>query len=352
MGNLDFLGNIGGSVVSSVAGLFTANRQNKLARKMQREQNEWNNQQRIEQNNWNLQQWNRENEYNSAASQRHRLESAGLNPYMMMQGGDAGSASSLTGQPATTSLGVGPSTYNPASDLNQAFMQMSDQLFKKDNVAADTASKIADSKSKLSVALLNNFLKTSGEKKLPYELSLLDSQAMLNDSTRSLQRVQENSEFENSLLKSAQRIGQNLINQKDSIFLKYFDQSQQVDIASKLGLIAYYAANTNLSKQQLKYVFAQTIGQNILNNVNQKQYEKIEANFQDAVNAEKWQLRLEGLAKEADWYRKKPELDILKDKKVQKNRGNRVYSGLKLATSELGDMLRNTFGGILNVGVQ
>lgn len=337
-----------GAGLSSLGGLITSNKQNKLALKMQREQNEWNNQQRIEQNNWNLQQWKRENEYNSAASQRHRLESAGLNPYMMLQGGDAGSASSLTGQPATTPLGVAPSTYNPASDLNQAFMQMSEQHFKRDNVAADTASKIADAKSKLSVALLNNFLKSSGEKKLPYELSLADSQAMLNDSTRSLQRVQEQSEFENSLLKSAQRIGQNLINQKDSIFLKYFDQSQQVDIASKLGLIAYYAANTNLSKQQLKYVFSQTLGQNIMNNINKKNYEKIEANFKDAVNSEKWQLRMEGMAKEIEYYRNKPTLDILKDKKVQKNRGNRYYSGLKLATQELGDMLRNMFGGILN----
>lgn len=349
MPDLGFLGNIGGSVVSSIAGLFSSNRQTKLARKMQREQNEWNNQQRLDQNSWNLQQWNRENEYNSALNQRLRLESAGLNPYMMMNGGDAGSASSLTGQPATTSLSASPSTYNPASDLNQAFMQMSDQLFKRDNVAADTASKIADAKSKLSVALLNNFLKESGEKKLPYELNLADSQAMLNDSSRSLQRVQEQSEFENALLKSSQRIGQNLINQKDSVFLKYFDQSQQVDIASKLGLIAYYAANTNLSKQQLKYVFSQTIGQNILNNINKKDYEKIEANFKDAVNSEKWQLRMEGLAKEIDYYRNKPTLDILKDKKVKKNRSNRYYSGLKLATQEMGDMLRNTFGGILNV---
>lgn len=352
MGFLDFvkpIGSILGSGISAIAGISSANKQNKLALKMQREQNEWNNQQRLDQNSWNLQQWNRENDYNSALSQRQRLESAGLNPYIMLNGGDAGSASSLTGQPATTGLGISPSTYNPASDLNQAFMQMSDQLFKRDNVAADTASKIADAKSKLSVALLNNFLKSSGEKKLPFELNVLDSQAMLNDSSRSLQRVQEQSEFENSLLKSAQRIGQTLINQKDSIFLKYFDQSQQVDIASKLGLIAYYAANTNLTEKQMKYVFSQTIGQNILNNISQKNLDKIEANFKDAVNAEKWQLRLEGLAKETQYWRDKPQLDILKDPKVKKNRSNRYYSGFKLATQELGDMLRNTFGGILNL---
>lgn len=40
--------------------------------------------------------WNAENEYNSASAQRERLEEAGLNPYMMMSGGSAGTASSMT----------------------------------------------------------------------------------------------------------------------------------------------------------------------------------------------------------------------------------------------------------------
>lgn len=52
---------------------------------------------REDQNAWNLEQWNRENEYNSASSQRERLEEAGLNPYLMMSGASAGTASSVTG---------------------------------------------------------------------------------------------------------------------------------------------------------------------------------------------------------------------------------------------------------------
>lgn len=42
--------------------------------------------------NWEM--WNRTNEYNSASAQRQRLEAAGLNPYVMMNGGDAGTAGS------------------------------------------------------------------------------------------------------------------------------------------------------------------------------------------------------------------------------------------------------------------
>lgn len=49
------------------------------------------------QNQWNLDQWNRENEYNSPEAQRARLEAAGLNPYLMMSGGNAGTAGSVVG---------------------------------------------------------------------------------------------------------------------------------------------------------------------------------------------------------------------------------------------------------------
>ena len=46
------------------------------------------------QEQWKM--WQAENEYNSASAQRARLEAAGLNPYLMMDGGNAGSASSMT----------------------------------------------------------------------------------------------------------------------------------------------------------------------------------------------------------------------------------------------------------------
>lgn len=41
--------------------------------------------------------WNKNNEYNSASAQRERFEAAGLNPYMMMNGGSAGTAQTMSG---------------------------------------------------------------------------------------------------------------------------------------------------------------------------------------------------------------------------------------------------------------
>lgn len=56
--------------------------------------------------------------YDSASAQRERLEAAGLNPYMMMQGGSAGSATSAgsTGAPAVGGMqGITPPTATPYS---------------------------------------------------------------------------------------------------------------------------------------------------------------------------------------------------------------------------------------------
>lgn len=69
------------------------NQANKEIAQMSNEYNQQMLERQIEQE-WDM--WNAQNEYNSASSQRQRLEDAGLNPYMMMDGGSAGTASSMT----------------------------------------------------------------------------------------------------------------------------------------------------------------------------------------------------------------------------------------------------------------
>lgn len=103
-----------GALISGIAGIGSQAMSNKSQRETNQTNmeiaqmnNEWNareaakNRQFQESmmdkaNQFTLDQWNRENEYNSAASQRERLEAAGLNPYMAMNGGSAGTASSVS----------------------------------------------------------------------------------------------------------------------------------------------------------------------------------------------------------------------------------------------------------------
>lgn len=53
--------------------------------------------------------WNKNNEYNSASAQRDRLEAAGLNPYLMMSGGSAGTAQTMSGSAGAAPSGAAPS---------------------------------------------------------------------------------------------------------------------------------------------------------------------------------------------------------------------------------------------------
>lgn len=53
--------------------------------------------------------WNKNNEYNSASAQRERLEAAGLNPYLMMNGGSAGAAQTMSGSAGAAPSGGAPS---------------------------------------------------------------------------------------------------------------------------------------------------------------------------------------------------------------------------------------------------
>lgn len=82
---------------SLIGGLFSSHGSRDAARyqlQAQRETNRNNLQIARENNEFNERMWNLQNEYNTPQMQRARLEAAGLNPYLMMDGGSAGIAES------------------------------------------------------------------------------------------------------------------------------------------------------------------------------------------------------------------------------------------------------------------
>jgi hypothetical protein len=82
---------------SLIGGLFSSHGSRDASRSQleaQRETNRNNLQIARENNQFNERMWNLQNEYNTPQMQRARLEAAGLNPYLMMNGGSAGIAES------------------------------------------------------------------------------------------------------------------------------------------------------------------------------------------------------------------------------------------------------------------
>lgn len=124
---LKTIGNIGSAftpfagIASAIGSFFGQDNQNELQLQAQRETNAqnykiWQEQQQHNidmfnlQNdaniaNWEMQHrasvndWKMQQDYNTASAQRQRLEDAGLNPYLMMQGGNAGVAQSQPNMP-------------------------------------------------------------------------------------------------------------------------------------------------------------------------------------------------------------------------------------------------------------
>ena len=115
--------NLKANQATNSANLQIAQDTNKSNAQIAQMNNEYNEQmlERQIQQQWDM--WNAQNEYNSASSQRERLEEAGLNPYMMMSGGSAGTASSMTApsaQPASPYSAQGATMQSPEFMAAQA----------------------------------------------------------------------------------------------------------------------------------------------------------------------------------------------------------------------------------------
>lgn len=104
-----------GSLASGVVNAIGNNRQGSKNRKhqleMQRIQNEWASNESQKSRDFAKSMFDASNEWNSAKNQRARLEEAGLNPYLMMNGGSAGTAQSTSATVTGGSSGSGGSPY-------------------------------------------------------------------------------------------------------------------------------------------------------------------------------------------------------------------------------------------------
>ena len=128
MGILNVTGNgllsAGSSLVGGLFGLIGQRKANQMNMKINQMNNEFNERMLDKQLAYQTDMWNKTNEYNSASSQRERLEDAGLNPYMMMSGGNAGTATAMNGGSASAAnplamQNVGAAAVQGSSQIGQ-----------------------------------------------------------------------------------------------------------------------------------------------------------------------------------------------------------------------------------------
>lgn len=295
---------------------------NRMNYKINQMNNQFNERMAIQQRNWQENMWNKENAYNTASAQRQRLEEAGLNPYLMMNGGSAGTAQSVgTGSAATSS---GNAVMQPfqadysgiGSSIGNIFQY---ELMQTEKSQMQGAKQLSDAKA---MEILSNIdWGKLTEETRDYLRSTGLARAQLG-------YAKEQQEVDNmamtGLVMRSQHAGMLLDNEAKGILNKYLDQQQQLDLNVKAadyyqrmaaGYLSYAETKKAIAEEAL--AAARARGQNISNEIASRVAEsQIAANIaanQSAAAYHNEELRL-GLPQDnarskniEDWYRARNE---------------------------------------------
>ena len=229
MGFFDFIPVVG-DVVSSVGNAVSTNKTNKTNMAINQMNNEFNAAEAEKARQFQLDMWNRENEYNSASSQRQRLSEAGLNPYLMMNGGNAGVASSSgPSSPASAAppLSMQRQDFSGLSSTLSSALQISNQT-KETNANVQSL----QSQKSLFDAQANSILANVDWWKLGPEYKKWSQMTGLARAGLQFQTDRQNlrnMQWSGNLIQ-AQRLGVLLDNKSKQILNKYLDEGQEQKI--------------------------------------------------------------------------------------------------------------------------
>ncbi len=239
--------------------------------------------------------FNRQAKYNSAVEQRKRLEAAGLNPYLMMSGGNSGTASAVSGSSGTggspSAMGVNAPTASPAvmqayrpdfsgaTGVIQTLLDIQAQKGVREAQASSLGEQASGFKienkykaEKLLWEIYNSKadynLKNSQE--ALNNMSFARMQAMFSSDVSKAQREADNAQFTGELIR-AQTAWQQLQGLLGAKELKYYDQKvlQELAImsAQQYSLVAAGKASEAQARQAIE---------NALNLVEQREGIKVD----------------------------------------------------------------------------
>lgn len=288
MGLLDFIPVVG-QVASSIGNAVSANKTNKTNMAINQMNNEFNAAEAEKARQFQLDMWNKTNEYNSASAQRSRLEEAGLNPYLMMNGGSAGTAQSAG---SSTPASAAP----PLSMQRQDFSGLGNALSSALQIANQTKETNANvqslqSQKSLYDAQANRILSDVDWWKLGPEYKKWTQMTGLARAGLQFQTDRQNLRnmtWSGNLIQ-AQRIGVLLDNKSKTIVNKYLDEGQRLQL--DLMAAQYYdaMASGHLRYQQAKSEITKRILMNAEANgykIDNKIAEETSESYIKALNAE------------------------------------------------------------------
>lgn len=264
---LGTLGAIGSSVASNKGQANAAQMSNEFSEKMFDKQvaynkemyqqqlgDQWKFYNDAKQNAWDMA------EYNSAPAQRERLEAAGLNPYLMMSGGNAGSAEFSGQGSAPSTQGVTPPTGTPYSvdysGIAQGLGLAMDQVLKEPdrNVKRAEADNLRIEGKYKAAKMMAEIVQMRTEAKTKEGRLALDKLIYSIDKDLKTSQMSVNSENVANMQAQRKLINvQTLFAEKQ---LSWMDAQSKMDLAQKAADIQLKYAQGALTRKQVDHEIA------------------------------------------------------------------------------------------------
>lgn len=242
--------------------------------------NEFNERMMHEQMDYNTMMWKKQNAYNDPSAQRARLENAGLNPYMMLNGGNAGNAQAAGSTSAASAAPSAPAqAFHPDfSGIPQAILMAKQGK----NIDADTQRQVIDNQT-LHMRNMQQFMNMVSDTKSKEIQNKLQG-TILNYADQMQREQLRQLELQNDNI-----LREILLRDKN---LSIFDEQTRLDFAQRAASVLLTNAQTKATKQQtvteIQKVYqmaAQTQGIKIQNNIAQRTAQAI---VDRAYNEEFW----------------------------------------------------------------
>lgn len=288
MGLLDFIPVVG-QAISAIGNSASVNSTNRANMRINQMNNEFNAVEAEKARQFQWEMYNATNEYNTASAQRQRLSEAGLNPYLMMSGGSAGTAqSSGSTSPASAAspLAMQRQDFSGISNTLSSALQIANQSKIADAQVQNLQGQksLADAQAQQTLSNIDwyklgpeykNWLKTTGA---------VRANLTLNTDKQQLENMQWSQK-----VMSAQRTNLLLSGDSQRTINKYLDESQQLQLniyasqyydSMAAGHLKYEQAVTEIAKR-LEY-YASAEGKRISNSVARQ----TAASYIDALNAQ------------------------------------------------------------------
>ena len=310
----------GSSLIQNSQNAHSVRETNQMNYKINQMNNQFNERMAIQQRNWQEDMWNKENAYNTASAQRQRLEEAGLNPYLMMNGGSAGTAQSVgTGATASSS---GNAQMQPFQSDYSGVAQAVGSVFQS-QVQQAQVSQLQAQKNLADAQAMQALSNVDWSKMTEETRDYLKATGLARAKLGYSKEMQElaNMVFAGRLIQ-AQGIVQLLDAEAKTILNKYLDQQQQADLSIKAaeyynqmshGHLNYSLAKKALAEEVLAYARAK--GQKISNKVAEATADSLirssnaanNANAEYELEAAKYNRERARSRSIEDWYRSRNE---------------------------------------------